>query len=80
MLNSDDPSIQNSDLTDDYLKAIRYFNLTLEDLIKINKTAINSVFLPEKDKHKLHTEYLKQVNSFKEKNNLISYLTLYSYY
>jgi len=71
MLNSDDPSIQDSDLTDDYLKAIRYFDLTLDDLIKMNKTAIDSAFLPEKDKHNLHTKYLKQVNSFKEKYNLI---------
>lgn len=71
VLNSDDPSIQDSDLTDDYLKALSYFSLTIDDLIKINKTALKSAFIPEKEKHKLQKEYIKKVNSFKDKYGLI---------
>ena len=34
-LNSDDPFIQDTDLTDDYLKAVRFFDFTLEDLVRL---------------------------------------------
>ncbi|MFX1593597.1 MAG: adenosine deaminase [Promethearchaeota archaeon] len=71
VLNSDDPSIQDSDLTDDYKKALSYFSLTLDDLVRINKTALKSAFIPEEQKNKLLKEYMKQVNSFKDKYGLI---------
>ncbi|MFX1590611.1 MAG: adenosine deaminase, partial [Promethearchaeota archaeon] len=70
VLNSDDPSIQDSDLTDDYLKALNYFSLSIDDLIKINKTALKSAFIPEEEKHKLLKDYMKKVNSFKDKYGL----------
>jgi adenosine deaminase len=66
-INSDDPFIQDTDLTDDYIKAIRYFDLSLEDLIKLNLTALKATFLPETERSKLIKTYLQRVEEFKSK-------------
>jgi len=63
-LNSDDPFIQNTDLTDDYLKALRYFDLSLEDLVALNLNALNASFLPERDGRELTSEYRRRVEEF----------------
>ena len=64
-LNSDDPFIQNTDLTDDYLKAVRYFGFTLEDLIQLNLNALNASFLPPGESRRLTGEYLSRVEAFR---------------
>lgn len=69
-INSDDPHIQNTDLTDDYLLATKNFNLNLEDLIKANLTALDCSFLPKKEREALKSDYLKAVDSFKSKHKL----------
>lgn len=68
-INTDDPVIQNSDLTDDYLKLINYFSFDLNKLIEINKIAINSSFINDNEKKELLKKYLKKVSEF-EKNFL----------
>ena len=65
-LNSDDPFIQDTDLTDDYLKAVRYFNFDLSDLVELNLTAIRSAFLADQEKKSLERDYLKKVDQFKK--------------
>ncbi len=64
-INSDDPMIQGVDLTGDYVKAVEYLDFSIDDLININLLAIKYSFLPEEEKGKLKTEYLKKLNSFK---------------
>ena len=64
-LNSDDPFIQDSDLTDDYLKAVRYFGFELEDLIQLNLNALNSSFLSPGEARRLTAEYLGRVEAFR---------------
>ncbi|MFW9827578.1 MAG: adenosine deaminase [Candidatus Thorarchaeota archaeon] len=66
-INSDDPTIQDSDLTDDYIKAIRYFGFDVQDLININITALRCSFIPDSEKKLLEKEYLKQIMTFKDK-------------
>jgi adenosine deaminase len=56
-LNSDDPTIQNSTLTDDYIKAARYFDLSLADFEAINDRAIESSFLDSDSKRELRARY-----------------------
>ncbi|MEW5814593.1 MAG: adenosine deaminase [Spirochaetota bacterium] len=65
-INSDDPTIQNTDLTDDYIKAIDYFNFSFEDLVKLNLTALKGSFLQEKEKQELITSYQIALSRFKE--------------
>lgn len=66
-LNSDDPFIQNTDLTDDYIKAVRYFGFTLQDLVNLNLTALRSSFLPAEQIAKLTEQYLGKVEAFRSR-------------
>jgi adenosine deaminase len=67
-LNSDDPFIQDTDLTDDYIKAITYFKLKLDDLVKINHTAIQTSFLSDSEKRQLTSAYDAQIEEFIKKH------------
>ncbi len=69
-INSDDPFIQNTDLTDDYIKAVKYFGFGVDDLLKMNMTALETSFLPETQKMKLAQEYMARFNSFRSTHNL----------
>ncbi|AHC16840.1 adenosine deaminase [Salinispira pacifica] len=65
-INSDDPSIQNTDLTDDYIKAVTYFDFSLEDLVQLNLTALKATFLSGSKKQKLIDEYASAVKRFRQ--------------
>ncbi len=65
-INSDDPFIQNTDLTDDYIKAVKYFNFDLNDLINLNLTALRASFLPQEEKEQLTLDYLSRIEKFKK--------------
>jgi adenosine deaminase len=65
-INSDDPFIQNSDLTDDYVKTVKYFGFNLSDLYILNKRAIDTSFISDSDKKVLLDEYKKLVANFKK--------------
>jgi adenosine deaminase len=69
-LNSDDPFIQNTDLTDDYIKAVEYFDFDLQDLIQLNLNAITASFLPKDKQERLRKEYLKKVQEFTERHSI----------
>ncbi len=69
-INSDDPTIQDTDLTDDYMKACRYFDLEIDDLVKLNLTALDGSFVSPEDKEALKTEYIRNVESFRKNNGL----------
>jgi adenosine deaminase len=69
-LNSDDPLIQDSDLTDDYIKSVRYFDFGMEDLKALNLTALQSSFVGEKEKEKIKKLYLKQLSAFTKQHRL----------
>lgn len=49
-INSDDPGIFNTSLSDDYSYLNQKFHLSLEDYMKINTMAYNASFIPEKIK------------------------------
>lgn len=69
-INSDDPTIQDTDLTDDYMKACRYFDLSLEDLVTLNLVAIEGAFLPDTEKSELKSRYQGAVKDFRKKHRL----------
>jgi len=68
-LNSDDPFIQNTDLTDDYIKAVEYFDFDIQDLIQLNLNAIAASFLPTDGQEELRTGYLEKIDQFKERHS-----------
>jgi adenosine deaminase len=68
-LNSDDPFIQNTDLTDDYVKAVKYFDFDIQDLVQLNLNAVAASFLPEDRQALLRKNYLEKVEQFKKRHS-----------
>ena len=50
-LNSDDPSIQGSTLSTDYVIARRAFHLSMNDFLEININSLKASFLPLEEKN-----------------------------
>jgi adenosine deaminase len=48
-LNTDDPAVSDLCLTDEYCKAVAEFGFTVEDLNKMNISALDHAFYPDKD-------------------------------
>ena len=69
-INSDDPTIQDTDLTDDYIKACEYFDLDIEDLIKLNLTALEGSFISDTEKELFKAQYLEQVEEFRKNHGV----------
>ena len=63
-INSDDPSIQDADLTDDYLKCVKYFGFKAEDFYNLNINAINAAFLSDDLKALLKEKLKKEYDLF----------------
>ncbi len=66
-INSDDPFIQDTDLTDDYIKSVKYFDLNVDDLVSLNMTALKAAFLGNQQKKKIMKRYLEEVEVFKKR-------------
>ena len=64
-INSDDPHIQDTDLTDDYIKTVRYFDFDVDDLESLNLIALNAAFLGPEEKERTIKAYRKRVAEFK---------------
>lgn len=69
-ISSDDPTIQDSILTDDYEKTVKNFNWTVEDLIDSNIKSIEGCFLSDREKVGLKASYGQAVSDFKAKMGL----------
>lgn len=67
---SDDPTIQDSLLIDDYEKIVKNFNWTVEDLIESNLKSVDGCFLSTKEKANLTASYSKAVDTFRNKVGL----------
>jgi adenosine deaminase len=56
-LNSDDPTVQNTTLNDEYKTAVETMGMSFDQLKLMNKTAIDSSFLDDASKSKLHFSF-----------------------
>lgn len=56
-INTDNLTVSNIDLNQEYKKLIMNFGFTIEDLININKNAIKYAFLSEEEKEELLKKY-----------------------
>lgn len=65
-LNSDDPTIQDTNLTDDYIAAIKYFDINVEDLKKLNIRSLEASFMSDREKRVYISEYEKRYATFKK--------------
>jgi adenosine deaminase len=67
---SDDPTIQDSLLVDDYEKAVKNFSWTVNDLIESNIKSVDSCFLSDDEKAQLTESYRSAVNVFRARVGL----------
>lgn len=63
-INSDFPSIQNTFLTDEYVKIAKTFLFSVDDFISCNKMAIEASFLEEHTKKHLQQQYVQRIDDF----------------
>ena len=68
-INSDDPTIQNADLVEDYYKVIEYLDFTFQDMVQINLNTIDYSFLSSHEKKKMRKKYLRAVDLFIKENS-----------
>lgn len=68
-ISSDDPTIQNANLVDDYSTIVKFFNFTFEDLVKINFDTIKASFLSEDQKRRMEEDYSEALDSFISENS-----------
>ncbi|MCP4179967.1 MAG: adenosine deaminase [bacterium] len=66
-INSDDPSIQDTTLTEDYLKCVEYFNFTVNDFYKLNLNAIDAAFIKNDLKSKIIKTFDEEFKTFNDK-------------
>jgi adenosine deaminase len=59
-INTDDPSVSDTTLTDEYLVALMGMGLTVTDIQEINRTAIRATFLPAEDRVKLEKSFMEK--------------------
>ena len=68
-INSDDPTIQNADLVEDYYKVIKYLNFSFQDLVQINLNTIDYSFLNSFEKKELRNKYKLELDQFIKTNS-----------
>jgi len=69
-ISSDDPTIQDSDLVDDYEKTVINFNWTIDDLIASNLKSVDACFLSDQEKERLTKNYHRAVEKFRHEVDL----------
>jgi len=65
-VSTDDPSMFNTDMNNEYLKLHQHLNFTIPELFQLSLNAIDSSFLPEKKKTSMHKSFLKEFERLQE--------------
>lgn len=58
--NTDDPSMFNTDMNNEYLQLHRQLNFTVPELFELTLNALDSSFLPETQKLQMHESFMKE--------------------
>lgn len=66
-INSDDPTIQGTNLTDDFIAAVKFYGQDMRGLRDLNARAISAAFLKPAARQKLIAEYDEKVLAFVQK-------------
>ncbi len=63
-LSTDDRGMWDSNMTDEYFVAVREFNLSWSELVKLGRNSLRYSFVDEPTKQRLLTDYDKRVAAF----------------
>jgi adenosine deaminase len=64
-LNSDDPPLFNTSLTDEYLLSARTFGFSVSDIEKLSLNALEAAFLPESGKKQLQRRFRREFDELR---------------
>ncbi len=67
-MNSDDPSMFGTDMNNEYIQLHRELGFNVQDLFQLSLNAVDSSFLPEKDKVRLREDFIKDYRNLVEKS------------
>jgi len=67
-VNTDDPSVSNTTLTDEYMVVIRGIGMTLEELKHMILMAVQAAFLPEPEKEQLYRWFADELHQARRTN------------
>ena len=59
-VSTDDPSMFDTDMNNEYLQLHRRLNFTISELFKLSLNAVDSLFLPEKQKINMRESFMKK--------------------
>lgn len=70
-INSDDPPMFNTTLTDEYLKITEAFNFDVATIEKFVLNAVNAVLLPTAEREKMAKDFRGEIDKLREELNLL---------
>jgi adenosine deaminase len=62
-INTDDPSVSNTTLTDEYMVAVRGIGVTQPEIKQMILTGVRAAFLPQPEKEQLEAWFIEALNS-----------------
>ena len=65
-INTDDPSVSNTTLTDEYIVAVCGIGVTVSEIKQMILTAVRAAFLPQSEKESLEAWFTEALSSSKE--------------
>lgn len=65
-VNTDDPSVSNTTLTDEYMVAVRDIGVTVPEINQMILTGVRAAFLPPSEKERLEAWFTETLSSFRE--------------
>ena len=66
-LNTDDPGVWDSNMTDEYYTAVTHFNLTWDEIVELGRNSLTYSFAEPAAKRRLLEEYQAAVSEFEKK-------------
>jgi adenosine deaminase CECR1 len=66
-LNTDDPGVWDSNMTDEYYTAVTHFNLTWDEIVELGRNSLTYSFAEPAVKRRLLEEYQAAVSEFEKK-------------
>jgi adenosine deaminase len=66
-VNSDDPSMFNTDINNEYLQLTRELGFTVDELMRISLDSVETSFLPPKKKEEIRETFLKEYRELKSR-------------
>ena len=65
-INTDDPSVSNTTLTDEYMVAVRGIGVTVPEIKQMILTGVCAAFLPQSEKEQLEARFTEALSNSKE--------------